>query len=374
MHERSGSNGGGTALRVVVIPGDGIGPDVVGAARLVLDRIGVGIEWEVHELGPGAQDATGSGLPDEMLRAIRECGVALKGPVSTRAGRSGRRSMNVALKRALDLDVQVRPCRSRPGVRSLFADLDLVVIRNTTEDLYAGIEFAAGSTDAAALIEVIEQRGGGHIAPESALSIKPVSEGACRRLATFAFDYARRNHYERVTVVHKATTMRCTDGLFLEVAREVAAGYDDVACDDRQVDALCAELVRRPHAFGVLMTLNLYGDILSDLAAALTGGIGLAPGANFGDHIAVFEAAHGTAPRHAGKHRADPIAMILSGALMLRHLGEVAAADTVEAAVDEVLERGEALTYDLLTATSEGEAQSTEAVAEAIARAAARRP
>jgi isocitrate dehydrogenase (NAD+) len=359
--------------RAVLIPGDGIGPEVVNAARLVLDQTGVELEWEVHDLAPRATDSLRPGLPEELLLAIRKCGVALKGPVATVAGRLGVRSMNVALRRALDLYVQVRPCRSRPGVRSPFSGVDLVVIRDTTEDLYAGIEFEAQSPEAVALIESIERHGGMQISAESALGIKPVSERACRRLATFAFDYARRHGYQLVTVVHKATAMRYTDGLFLDVAREVAAGYNEVVCNDRQIDAVCADLVRRPREFGVLVTLNLYGDILSDLAAAVTGGLGLAPGANFGDNAAIFESAHGTAPRLAGQHRANPIAMILCGALMLRHMGDATAADLVEAAVDEVLERGEALTYDLQTPPSGEQPASTEAVAEAIASTVARR-
>jgi len=355
-------------VRVVVIPGDGIGPDVVRAAQSVLEATGLPFEWDVQEIGSKALSATGSSLPEAALQAIRETTLALKGPIATAAGSSGERSTNVALRRALDLSVQVRPCRSHAGVPSPFRDVNLVVIRNTAEDLYSGVEFAAGAPDTDAIIEAMRSTGR-DVAPGSALSIKPVSEGACRRLITFALDYARRNGYKRLTVVHKATAMRSTDGLFLEAAREAMSGQNDVVCDDRQIDAMCAELVRRPEAFGVLVTLNLYGDILSDLAAALTGGVGMAPGANYGGPLAVFEAAHGTAPRHADQHRANPMAMILCGALLLRHVGAVDAAERVEVAVDSVLGSGRTMPADVRDAASASPAPSTETVARAVASA-----
>ena len=351
-----------------MIPGDGIGPDVVSAAQAVLEATGLSFEWDVHQIGSAALSATGSSLPDGVLRAMREAKVGLKGPVATAAGSSGERSPNVALRRALGLSVQVRPCRSRRGVQSPFEDVNLVVIRDTTEDLYSGIEFGAGAPQTEAMIEAI--RSLGHdVKSGSALGIKPVSETACRRLVSFALDYARRHGHERLTVVHKATAMRSTDGLFLEVAREMTSGLNDVQCDDRQIDAVCAELVRRPEAFGVLVTLNLYGDILSDLAAALVGGVGLAPGANYGGPLAVFEAAHGTAPRHADAHRANPMAMILSGALLLRHVGEVQAAERVEAGVDTVLGSGRTVSADVRDPASKWPAASTAAVAGAVANA-----
>jgi isocitrate dehydrogenase (NAD+) len=355
-----------------VIPGDGIGPDVVSAAQSVLEATGVPFEWDVHDVGPAALSAAGSALPDTALRAIRQAGVALKGPVSTVAGSSGTRSTNVALRRELGLSIQVRPCRSRPGVHSPFHDLDLVVIRDTTEDLYAGVEFAANGPDTKLVIDAIRSTGR-ELAHGSAIGIKPVSEEACRRLVEFSLAYARRHGHERLTVVHKATAMRSTDGLFLEVARDVLSGETDVSCDDRQIDAVCAELVRRPEAFGVLVTLNLYGDILSDLAAALTGGVGLAPGANYGGPLAVFEAAHGTAPRHAQAHRANPMAMILCGALLLRHVGAVDEADRVEAAVDAVLGLGLTVPGDVRDPESAHPAASTASVADAVVAAVATR-
>ncbi len=353
-------------MRVAVIPGDGIGPDVVSAAQSVLEATGLPFEWDVHDIGPAAS-ATGDGaLPDAALQAIRSAGVALKGPVSTATGSSGARSTNVALRRELGLSIQVRPCRSHPGVHSPFHDVDLAVIRDTTEDLYAGIEFAADAPETRLIIDTIRSTGR-NVAPGSALGIKPVSEEACRRLVDFSLDYARRQGFERLTVVHKATAMRSTDGLFLEVARDALSGQTDVACDDRQIDAVCAELVRRPETFGVLVTLNLYGDILSDLAAALTGGVGLAPGANYGGRLAVFEAAHGTAPRHAHKRRANPMAMILCGALLLRHVGLVDEADRVEAAVDAVLGSGRTVSADVRDPASTLPAASTSSVAQAVA-------
>ena len=356
-----------------MVPGDGIGPDVVRAAQAVLEATGVPFDWDVHEIGLGALSASGSALPQEVLRAIREAGVALKGPVATTAGSSGERSTNVALRRELGLSVQVRPCRSRVGVQSAFQNVDLVVIRDTTEDLYSGIEFGAGTPEAESVIATIRHLGQ-DVKPGSALGIKPVSEPACRRLVSFALDYARRHGHKRLTVVHKATAMRSTDGLFLEVAREVLSGQNDVECDDRQIDAMCAELVRRPEEFGVLVTLNLYGDILSDLAAALVGGVGLAPGGNYGDRLAVFEAAHGTAPRHGNARRANPMAMILSGALLLRHVGALDAAERVESAVDSVLGSGRAVSADVRDPDSKWPAASTQAVAKAVADAVSSNP
>jgi isocitrate dehydrogenase (NAD+) len=351
-------------LHIALIPGDGIGPEVIAATETVIDALGLPVVWERHALGAAA---TGSDLlPSDAVDAVRRAGVALKGPVSTVAGRHGGRSLNVALRQALGIFAQVRPCRSRPGTRAASAGVDLAVIRDTTEDLYAGVEFAAGAPETEALIETMAGMGR-EVAAGSAIGIKPVSEAACRRLMEFAIGYARRGGYERVTIAHKATAMRATDGLFLEVAREVAAGETDVDCDDRQVDALCADLVRRPEAFGVVATLNLYGDLLSDLAAAVTGGVGLAPGANYGDDVAVFEAVHGTAPRLAGAHRANPMAMVLTAALLLRHVGATTQAGRIESAVDAVLDAGTTLTYDLVG--SGQQPASTEQVASALAAA-----
>ena len=349
-------------LHIALFPGDGIGPEVIAATETVIDAVGLSVVWERHALGA---TATGSDSPPrEVLDAVRRTGVALKGPVSTVAGRSGGRSLNVALRQALGIFAQVRPCRSRPGTLAASAGVDLAVIRDTTEDLYAGVEFPAGAPETEALIETMTALGR-EVEAGSAIGIKPVSEAACRRLMEFAMGYARRGGYQKVTIAHKATAMRATDGLFLEVAREVAAAEGDLECDDRQIDSLCADLVRRPEAFGVVATLNMYGDLLSDLAAAVTGGVGLAPGANYGDNVAVFEAVHGTAPRLAGAHRANPMAMVLTAALLLRHVGATEQAGRLESAVDAVLDAGTTLTYDLVPAGQQP--ASTEDVAEALA-------
>jgi len=350
--------------RVTLLPGDGTGPELVAAACRVLEATGVHLEWETLQVGQAA--GPGSGLPDEALASVRANRVALKGPVTTTKERRGPRSVNVELRKALDLYAQVRPVRSRPGIRTPFSGVDLAVIRDTTEDLYGGVEFEAGAPETEALIETVNRAGRGEVRPGSAIGIKPISEAASRRVVAFAMEYARDHGYGHVTAVHKASAMRSTDGLFLEVARHVAQDHPDVAFDEMLVDSTCAALVRRPQEFGVLATLNLYGDILSDLAAALVGGVGLAPGMNVGPDAAVFEAAHGSAPKYAGLGKANPMAMILSGALLLRHLGEGDAAARVEAAVDAVAAEGRTLTYDLERTPADLPPASTDEVASAV--------
>lgn len=331
---------------VVLIPGDGTGPELTAAARRVVDASGAAISWDVRHVGAQAFEGEGSALPESVLEAIRKCGVALKGPVAT-PPQAAFRSVNIELRRALDLYAQVRPCKRFPGAPTHVEALDVLVIRETTEDLYSGVEYAAGAPETRELIGWFATHGHPSMRPESGISIKPISEWCTRRIFRFAFDYARSHGRRRVTAVHKAAVMKHTDGLFLAVAREVARDYPDIAFDDLAVDTVALQFVRRPEQIDVLVAPNLYGDILSDLAAGLAGGIGLAPGANFGEHTAVFEAAHGTAPAHAGKDKANPIALILSGALLLRHVGEEAAADRVETAVAELIEAGDQLTYDL---------------------------
>lgn len=332
---------------ITLIPGDGIGPAVTDAARRVLDATGVAISWDVRVVGEAAlADGADGPLPEAVLASIRANGVALKGPVATPAG-SGFRSVNVALRRELGLFAQVRPCRSRPGVPGArAASVDVVVVRETTEDLYAGIEFAADETATGELIAWLVAHGA-DVAPDAGISIKPVSAAASRRALEFTFEWALRNGRRRVTVVHKSTVMRATDGLFVAVAREVAAEHPELAFDERQVDLTAALLASRPDELDVLVMPNQYGDILSDVAAAVVGGVGVAPGANFGEDVALFEPAHGTAPRLAAGRGADPVGTILSGALLLRHIGESGAADSVEHAVDEVLASGQTVTYDL---------------------------
>ncbi|MFL6028910.1 MAG: isocitrate/isopropylmalate dehydrogenase family protein, partial [Gaiellaceae bacterium] len=325
------------AHRVTLIPGDGTGPELTEATRRVLEATGVEFDWDVREAGADVMDKYGGNpLPDEVLDAIRETGVALKGPITTPVG-VGFRSVNVALRKSLDLYAQVRPCKTYPGVRTRFDDVDLIVVRENTEDLYAGIEYEQGSDDAQELIDWIKSKGGKLAHDDAGISIKPLSITGTRRIVQFAFDYARRNGRRKVTAVHKANIMKFSDGLYLRVAQEVAAENDDIEFDDRIVDNMCMQLVQRPEEYDVLVLPNLYGDVLSDLCAGMIGGLGLAPGANFGEGIAIFEPTHGSAPKYAGQNKVNPMAQLLSGMLMLRHLDEQDAADNLEQAIAEVI-------------------------------------
>ena len=309
------------AHRVTLIPGDGTGPELTEATRRVLEATGVDLEWDVRQAGVDVMEEAGTPLPEETLESIRENGIALKGPITTPIG-TGFRSVNVALRHELELYACVRPCKSYVGVRSRYDDVDLVVVRENTEDLYAGIEYEAGSDDAARVIEVLNGMQPKQIAPGSGISVKPISRDASERIIRFAFEYARENGRSEVAGVTKANIMKFTDGLFLSVFREVAADYPDISSREVLVDALCMGLVQRPEEYDVLVLPNLYGDIVSDMTAGLVGGLGVAPGANIGDKAAVFEATHGSAPRYTGLNRVNPTAMILSGKLMLDHLGE----------------------------------------------------
>src|SRR5229473_284317 len=333
------------AHRVTLIPGDGTGPELTEATRRVLEATGVEFDWDVQEAGTDVMDRYGGNpLPPAVLDAVREAGVALKGPITTPVG-GGFRSVNVALRKELDMYAQVRPCKSYPGVRSRFDDVDLIIVRENTEDLYAGIEYEQGTPDAAELIEWIESKGGTLRHNDAGISIKPISITGTRRIFEFAFDYARKNGREKITAVHKANIMKFTDGLWLRVAREVAAENDDIEFDDRIVDNMCMQLVQRPEEYDVLVLPNLYGDVLSDLCAGMIGGLGLAPGANFGESIAIFEPTHGSAPKYAGQNKVNPMAQMLSGMLMLRHLDEQEAADSLEHAIAEVIREGTSVTY-----------------------------
>jgi len=353
------------AHRVTLIPGDGIGPELAEATRRVLDASGVEFDWDVQEAGADVMDEHGGNpLPEHVLDSILENGVALKGPITTPVG-GGFRSVNVTLRKTLDLYGQVRPCKSYRGVRSRYDDVDLIIVREATEDLYAGIEFEEGSEDARELIEWLGAHGG-TVRPDSGISIKPISISGTRRIFEFAFDYARRNGRHKVTAVHKANIMKFSDGLWLHVAREVAGENEDVEFEDRIVDNLCMQLVQRPEEYDVLVLPNLYGDIISDLAAGLVGGLGLAPGGNFGTRAAVFEPTHGSAPKYAGQNKANPMAMMLSGVLMLRHLEEEEAADRVESAIAEVIAEGTSVTYDMKPTRDDPTAVGTSEVADAI--------
>ena len=346
--------------RIVLIAGDGIGPEVAAATRLVLDAVDVGIEWVEMPAGAGALATRGALLPEETLDAIRTCRVAIKGPITTPVG-TGFRSVNVALRQELDLFAAVRPARSLPGVPTRHPHVDLVIVRENTEDLYQGIEFERGSTQAAALRRRMHDIAGVDLRPDAGVTLKPISVTGARRIVRFAFEYARTHGRHRVTVGHKANVMRYSDGIYLRAAIEDAGSFPDIAWNEIQIDHLSAQLARSPQDFDVLLLPNLYGDIISDLCAGLVGGLGLIPGANIGWEYAVFEPVHGSAPDIAGRQMADPIAMILSGAMMLRHLGEMQAATDVERGVDETLRKGEIRTPDL------GGTATTMALAEAIA-------
>jgi isocitrate dehydrogenase (NAD+) len=354
------------AHRVVLIPGDGTGPELTEATRRVLEATGVDVDWDLRHAGVDVMDEHGGNpLPDEVLDAIRETGVALKGPITTPVGH-GFRSVNVALRKVLDLFGQVRPCKTYPGVRSRFEEVDLVVIRENTEDLYAGIEFEHRSAEARELIDWIERKSKSRIREDSGLSVKPISVFGTRRIVQFAFEYARSNGRRKVTAVHKANIMKFSDGLYLNVAREVAAENDDIEFDDRIVDNMCMQLVQRPEEYDVLVCPNLYGDVLSDLCAGMIGGLGLAPGANFGEGIAIFEPTHGSAPKYAGQNKVNPMAQMLSGMMMLRHLGETEAADRLEGAIADVIAEGQSVTYDMKPARDDPTAVGTSEVADAI--------
>ena len=350
------------AHRVTIISGDGIGPEVAEAARLVLDAADVGIEWIEAVAGTTALAEHGELLPQSTLEAIRSSRVAIKGPLTTPVG-TGYRSVNVAMRQELDLFGAVRPARALPGVPIRHPTVNLVVIRENTEDLYAGIEYQRGSPEAHALREELRDLGGYELRPDAGITVKPISVSGTQRIVRFAFEYARANGRAKVTVGHKANVMRYSDGLFLQTAEQESHAFPDVEWQEIQIDHLSSRLAREPDLFDVLLLPNLYGDILSDLCAGLVGGLGLIPGANIGWEYAVFEAVHGSAPDIAGRGVANPVAMILSGAMLLRHVGELDAAENVEWAVDEILGRGQVRTPDL------GGTSSTMQVGEAIAAA-----
>jgi len=353
------------AHSVTLIPGDGIGPELSEATRRVLESTGVELEWDVQEAGADVMDKHGGNpLPDHVLESIERNGVALKGPITTPVG-GGFRSVNVTLRKTLDLFGQVRPCKSYRGVRSRYEDVDLIIVREATEDLYAGIEYEEGSDDARELIDWVGKHDG-KIREDSGISVKPISVSGTRRIFEFAFDYARKNGRRKITAVHKANIMKFSDGLWLRVAREVAEEHPGIEFDDRIVDNLCMQLVQRPEEYDMLVLPNLYGDIVSDLCAGLVGGLGLAPGANFGTKAAVFEPTHGSAPKYAGLNKANPMAMILSGVLMLRHLDEMEAANRLEAAIADVIAEGKSVTYDMKPTRDDPTAVGTSEVADAI--------
>mgnify|MGYP002621822573 CR=1 FL=1 len=358
---------------VTLITGDGTGPELAAAARQCIDATGVAINWDEQEAGVDVMLKTGTPLPDAVMESVRRTRCALKAPITTPVG-TGFRSINVHLRQELGLFACIRPCKQYQGVRSFFhsVPVDLVIVRENTEDLYAGIEFERGQRSTHRLIKVVNRLSADRkiktSSDQTGVSIKPISVSGTQRIVRCAFDYARANGRKKVTAVHKANIMKYTDGLFLETAREVAKEYKDVSFEDRIVDNMCMQLVQKPELYDVRGMHNLYGDILSDLAAGLVGGLGVAPGANIGPEGAVFEATHGSAPKYKGLNKVNPTALILSGMLMLKHLGEVDAADRLEKAVGAVIAEGKDVTYDLKPDRNDPSAVGTREMAEAICK------
>jgi len=350
---------------VTLVTGDGIGPEIAEAARKCIDATGAGIKWDIAEAGLEVMERLGTPLPDATAESIKKTGVALKAPITTPVG-TGYRSINVHLRQTLDLYACLRPSKSYKGVRSRYTGIDLVVVRENTEDLYAGIEFEKGKDDTAEIINWINRHSKRQIGDDTGISIKPISVRATERIVRFAFDYARKIGRKKVTSVHKANIMKFSDGLWLDVSREVAKQYPDVEFEDRIVDNMCMQLIQKPELYDVIVLPNLYGDIISDLCAGLVGGLGVAPGANIGEKVAIFEATHGSAPKYKGQNKVNPTALILSGVMMLRHIGKMAEADKLETAVAAVIAEGKNVTYDMKPDRNDPTAVGTSEMADAI--------
>jgi isocitrate dehydrogenase (NAD+) len=350
---------------ITLIPGDGTGPEITEATVRVLEATGVEFDWDVREAGIGAAEQYGSVLPDEVLDSIRRNKVAIKGPITTPRG-GGFRSVNVALRKMLDLYACLRPAKYYPGVRSRYQDVDLVIVRENTEDTYAGVEFEKGDPAIAKVSQITDAAGLGPIREDAGLSLKIISEYGSERIVRFAFEYARRFGRKTVTAVAKDNIMKFTDGLFFSVARRVAEDYPDIPYEERLVDNMTMQLVQKPELYDVLVLPNLYGDILSDLCAGLVGGLGIAPGANLGDEIAVFEPVHGSAPKYTGMNKVNPMAMMFSGMMMLRYIGEEKAGDRLEAALAAIIREGKSVTYDMKPTPDDPTAVGTSEVADAV--------
>ena len=350
---------------VTLVTGDGIGPEIAEATRRCIDATGAEIKWDIVEAGVDVMEREGTPLPEATVESIRRDGVALKAPITTPVG-TGFRSINVHLRQSFDLYACLRPCKSYKGVRSRYSDIDLIVVRENTEDLYAGIEYEKGQDDTLELIDWLNKHSKRPVTPDSGISIKPISVAGTSRIVRFAFDYARKMGRKKVTSVHKANIMKFSDGLWLDVSREVAKEYPEIEFEDRIVDNMCMQLIQKPELYDVIVLPNLYGDILSDLCAGLVGGLGMAPGANIGDSAAVFEATHGSAPKYKGQNKVNPTALILSGVLMLRHLGKMTEADKLENAVAAVIAEGKDVTYDMKPNRDDPTAVGTSEMADAI--------
>ncbi len=350
---------------VTLIPGDGTGPEITQATCRVLEATGVQFDWDLRLAGVETLEKYGTVLPDDVIESIKRTKVALKGPITTPVGK-GQRSANVALRKKLDLYANLRPAKTYQGLRSRYENVDLVIVRENTEDLYAGIEFQRATPEHQEMIDFIARTTGHQLDPNSAISIKYISTMATRRIVKFAFEYARTNSRRKVTAVHKANIMRVSDGLFLSNAHEVAKEYPDIQFEDRIVDNMCMQLVQKPELYDVLVLPNLYGDIISDLSVGLIGGLGVAPGANIGSQYAIFEPVHGSAPKYARQNKVNPMAMMFSGVMMLRHLAERDAAQRLEKALMQVIAQGKDVTYDLKPRPDDPTAVGTSQVADAV--------
>jgi isocitrate dehydrogenase (NAD+) len=353
------------AYSVTFIRGDGTGPELAEATRRVLEGTGVEFEWDWQDAGADVYEEEGNPLPDRVIDSIRQNKVAIKAPITTPVG-SGFRSVNVALRHELDLYCCLRPCKAYEGVRTRFPETDIVIVRENHEDLYAGIEFEEGADDTAKLRKLLEELSGKPIREDAGISIKPISIYGTTRIVKSAFEYARDNGRRKVTAAHKANIMKFSDGLFLHTAQEVAKGYPDIEFEDRIIDNLCNQLVSRPEEYDVVVLPNLYGDIVSDLAAGMIGGLGMAPGGNIGDEYAVFEATHGSAPKYKGLNKVNPMALMLSGMMMLRFLRETEAAERMESAIAAVIAEGKSVTYDMKPTRDDPTAVGTSDVADAV--------
>jgi isocitrate dehydrogenase (NAD+) len=351
--------------KITLIPGDGTGPEITQATVKVVEATGVDIEWDEQNAGADIYEEEGTVLPDRVLASLKKNKVGIKGPITTPVG-TGFRSVNVALRKHFDLYACIRPCKSYEGVRSKYEDIDLIVVRENTEDLYAGIEFEYGEPRTADLIGYITGISDSKIRPDSGISIKPISVSGSERIIKAAFDYAVKNGRKKVTGVHKANIMKYTDGLFLDVFRNIAKDYPGIEAEDRIVDNMCMQLVQKPELYDVMVLPNLYGDIVSDLAAGLVGGLGVAPGGNIGEDMALFEPTHGSAPKYKGQDKVNPTAMMLSAVMMLRYIGEVKRGDILEKAIADNIAEGKDVTYDLKQDRNDPTAVGTSRFADAI--------
>jgi isocitrate dehydrogenase (NAD+) len=350
---------------ITLIPGDGIGPEISEATAKAVEATGVDIKWDIVNAGAEVYEKEGTVLPDSVIDSLKKNKVGIKGPITTPIG-TGFRSVNVAMRKLFELYACVRPCKSYEGVKSRYSNIDLVIIRENTEDLYTGIEFEKGGKDTEELIDFIREKKEIQVRSDSGISIKPISVTGSENIVRFAFEYARKNNRRKVTGVHKANIMKYSDGLFLEVFRKVASEYDDIESEDRIVDNMSMQLVQKPELYDVLVLPNLYGDIISDLAAGLIGGLGVAPGGNIGKYIALFEPTHGSAPKYKGLNKVNPTAMMLSAVMMLKHIGEEKYADMLESAVAENIREGKYVTYDLKSRRGDTTAVGTSEFANAV--------